>query len=190
MVDPGWRFERLEIYPRGKDTIVAVYRMTINDTFRDGVGMATVQYGKDKQGQPTEREVNEAEKSAATDALKRCARLFGVGRYILDLPSNVTDVASLTRFLNGAQNAQTGANSSAAQSNGSTHAGAQNGAKTVAWDKEAIKLLSAEFGLDAFQLKAALKIDGAWSEWTKGYEQARQTVAEYKANLAPEEVPF
>jgi hypothetical protein len=50
---------------------------------------------KTKQG----GEANQAAKSAATDALKRAARLFGVGRYLLDLPNSVKDEKSLGTWL-------------------------------------------------------------------------------------------
>src|SRR5690348_10684381 len=67
-VDPSWQFKKLDIHRDGT-TVTAVYCMVVCGVERDGVGMAVVQLSKDK-----DREVNEAEKSAATDALKRCAR--------------------------------------------------------------------------------------------------------------------
>lgn len=92
-VDPSWQFKRLEIRREGM-VVTATYCLIVCGVERDGVGMASVQLSKDK-----DREVNEAEKSAATDALKRCARLFGIGRYILEMGKAVTDYQSLERWL-------------------------------------------------------------------------------------------
>lgn len=76
--DPGWLFEILNI-STSADQVVVTARMTVNGVFRDGVGMQKIVMGQ-------KGVVGEAEKGAATDALKRCARLFGVGRYLLDAP--------------------------------------------------------------------------------------------------------
>lgn len=73
-VDPSWQFELQRIDHSGEQCVVCA-RMTILDVAREGVGMQKV---NEKAG--------EAEKGAATDALKRCARLFGVGRYLLNAP--------------------------------------------------------------------------------------------------------
>lgn len=85
MVDPSWTFERLSIEPRDK-YVVATFRMTICDVWRDGVGMEKID------------SATEPEKSAATDALKRAARLFGVGRYFQTLPGNVKDYDSYAKW--------------------------------------------------------------------------------------------
>lgn len=90
-VDPAWQFEILSTINR-ESQIVVTARMTVCNVSRDGIGMASIIMKND-------REMNEPEKSAATDALKRCARLFGVGRYLLDLPANVRDENGLRRFL-------------------------------------------------------------------------------------------
>lgn len=73
-VDSGWQFEIMHLSNSG-DNAIAHARMTINGVSREGVGMQKI---NEKAG--------EAEKGAATDALKRCARLFGVGRYLLGAP--------------------------------------------------------------------------------------------------------
>ncbi len=73
-VDPSWQFELQRIDHSG-DQVVVCARMTLLDVAREGVGMQKV---NEKAG--------EAEKGAATDALKRCARLFSVGRYLLNAP--------------------------------------------------------------------------------------------------------
>lgn len=74
-VDPAWTFELVNV-SRGSDKQVIVQaRLTVKEVSRDGVGM-----------QKVDDEFGEAEKGAATDALKRCARLFGIGRYLLSAP--------------------------------------------------------------------------------------------------------
>lgn len=85
MVDPSWTFERLSIEARDK-YVVATFRLTICGVWRDGVGMEKL----DSQADP--------DKSAATDALKRAARLFGIGRYFQGLPSSVKDDATYTKW--------------------------------------------------------------------------------------------
>lgn len=87
-VDPEWTFEVLAMSTRDNQVIVTA-RLTIKGVSRDGVGMAVI----------LDKGVGEPEKSAATDALKRCARLFGIGRYLLEL-SGVNNEESLRRWFN------------------------------------------------------------------------------------------
>lgn len=99
-VDPGWMFEIVNITRR--DQQIAVHaRMTINGVTRENTGMAMIEMNKDKT-----REANEAEKSATTDAFKRCARMFAVGRYLLELPKWVCDEVTLRNFFEGKQPTQ------------------------------------------------------------------------------------
>jgi hypothetical protein len=103
-VDPSWTFEKQSIIQRDK-RIIATYRLTVGGAYRDGVGMETIQYGKGQDGsKPTDYEVNEAEKSAATDALKRAARLFGIGRYILTMGNAVSNYETLKTWLAAQRN--------------------------------------------------------------------------------------
>lgn len=95
-VCPEWTWELVgDPVVRG-GVIAQRGRLTISGIYRDGVGMAAAVMSKDGN-----REVNEPEKSAATDAFKRAARMFGVGRYLLRTPKTVNDYASLGRWLNG-----------------------------------------------------------------------------------------
>jgi hypothetical protein len=64
-VDPAWTCEAL-VEDRLGDTVYVRSRMTIKGVSRENVG---------EGGDP---------KSAYSDALKRCAMLFGVGRYLYD----------------------------------------------------------------------------------------------------------
>jgi len=92
-VDPGWQWvirsiETREVVGSRNEFKVTVHgSLTIKGVTRDGVGQAMTRQGKQKTNSATGEiysdEVNSAEKSAATDALKRAARLFGVGRYLL-----------------------------------------------------------------------------------------------------------
>lgn len=91
-VDPSWEFIKLDITNRDKQ-IIATYRLIVCGVSRDGVGMAQITMTK-----TGDNEANEAEKSAATDALKRAARLFGIGRYLLNL-KGVNDPTSLANWL-------------------------------------------------------------------------------------------
>ncbi len=85
-VDPEWTFEVLHITTRDQQVICHA-RMTIKGVVRDGIGMQQIQ------------SAGEAEKGAATDALKRCARLYGIGRYLLDLPDTVKNVTDLAKWM-------------------------------------------------------------------------------------------
>jgi hypothetical protein len=106
-VDPSWSFIVKSIVTRanagegGADvaTVTVHASLIVKGVARDGVGMAVVQ--KTKAGNS---EANEAEKSATTDALKRCARMFGIGRYLLAIPKQngktvVSDIAGLKTWL-------------------------------------------------------------------------------------------
>ncbi|KKL50060.1 hypothetical protein LCGC14_2309320, partial [marine sediment metagenome] len=114
-IDPAWSFEIIDTrIDHNRQQVHVTARMTVRDSTRDGVGSADMQWmGKtkwenkkkvsvtDAQGNQIMIAANEAEKSAATDALKRCARMFGVGRYLTELRSNdnVGNVQELTRWL-------------------------------------------------------------------------------------------
>lgn len=92
-VDPAWSWvivsiETREVVGSRNEFKVTVHgRLTIKGVARDGVGQAMTRQGKPKTVQGTGEvvidEVNSAEKSAETDAFKRAARHFGVGRYLL-----------------------------------------------------------------------------------------------------------
>ena len=108
-VDPSWSFERLEIWNRGEHIIVSG-RLTICGVSRDGVGMAKIEFLTD-----SDRESGEPEKAAITDALKRCARMFGIGRYILEMGSKVKDMGTLKKWLSGSSPIQPVVNPTPAQ---------------------------------------------------------------------------
>jgi hypothetical protein len=88
-VDPSWTFILQSIQVRDTDAVVAG-SLTVKGVTRQGVGMQKIM---EKAG--------EAEKGAATDALKRAARLFGVGRYLLDAPEERQFAGWLAKLAKG-----------------------------------------------------------------------------------------
>ena len=117
-IDPSWTWELVSEYTRDNQCI-AVGRMTVCGVSRDGVGMQPLQITK-KDG--TIIDGTEPEKSAITDALKRAARLFGIGRYILEMGRAVTDYSSLEQWLYQRQNKVTSlASENAPQSHQEAH---------------------------------------------------------------------
>jgi hypothetical protein len=124
LVDPSWGFKLNHVERRanagegGKDvgTIWAHVTMTVKGVSRDAIGMAVIQQTNPQEikkwnngksegtGEFYTSEANEAEKSATTDALKRAARMFGIGRYLLAIPkqnskSTVTNTQQMEAWL-------------------------------------------------------------------------------------------
>jgi hypothetical protein len=97
-VDPAWSF-RISLVEHRADKVVVYAALTVQGVTRESNGMEASSYAKGADHIP-ENETNYPEKAAVTDALKRCARLFGIGRYILDLPENVKDLRALAAWLN------------------------------------------------------------------------------------------
>lgn len=96
-VDPSWSMSEPTIQWRegiGGNVCEVSGTMTINGVTRGGVGQAAIVTNKDQTN-----EANQAAKSAATDWLKRMARLFGVGRYLLDTPDYVRGHNTLEKWL-------------------------------------------------------------------------------------------
>ena len=71
-VDPAWSIQVMA-EERAGDTVYARARLTLKGVSRENVG---------EGGDP---------KAAQSDALKRCAMLFGVGRYLYDMPTVWTE---------------------------------------------------------------------------------------------------
>jgi hypothetical protein len=87
-VDPAWEFTVTRVEYGGEDRVSVFATLTVCGTSRSSCGTDKLKGG-----------VGEPEKSATTDALKRCARLFGIGRYILGIPDNVKDVRAMDHWL-------------------------------------------------------------------------------------------
>lgn len=95
-VDPSWEFHRLGEFAYRENFVIATFRMTVCGVSRDGVGMWDLKMTK-RDGNVID--ATDPEKSVSTDALKRAARLFGIGRYILEMGKAVNDYQSLERWL-------------------------------------------------------------------------------------------
>lgn len=106
-VDPAFEFRLIgqpiiRVGEGGKHFMTVLASMIVKGVTRDGVGTVEL-YTETKNkttGESTFTDM-EAEKGAATDALKRCARQFGVGRYLTDLSKSdgVSDAQSLEKWL-------------------------------------------------------------------------------------------
>lgn len=105
-VDPSWEFHRLGEFAYRDNSVIATFRMTVCGVSRDGIGMWDLTIKK-KDG--TTMSAVDPEKSVSTDALKRAARLFGIGRYILEM-RGVSDQRTLSDWLSkrSGVNTQTG----------------------------------------------------------------------------------
>lgn len=103
-VDPSWEWritkvEKTRIQANSADANdayqVTVYGdLTVKGVTRSGSGTATFEYGltTNAKTKVTKTQLyNEAEKSGDTDALKRAARRFGVGRYLLTAGDSVNE---------------------------------------------------------------------------------------------------
>lgn len=129
-IDPAWQFDILEVKRTGIGDQLAVVtaRMTVKGVSRSSTGMQAVEYTnqKDAGGKVTgksETEAGEAEKGATTDALRRCARLFGVGRYILSMGDAVKNEQQLANWLKQhyqANNPRPASNGNQQQANGNS----------------------------------------------------------------------
>lgn len=97
-VDPAWSLSEPKIFWRdgekGTHICEVTVVMTIKGASRGAVGQKEIVLTKNGNA-----EANQAAKSAATDALKRAARLFGIGRYLLSLPKDVSDPKTMAKWL-------------------------------------------------------------------------------------------
>lgn len=163
-VDPNWtlvvtdRVERQYITERknqqgesyflpGHELAITV-ALTVCGVTRYGIGMAEIAV-----------DAAEADKSAVTDALKRGARLFGIGRYLLDDPP--AKGQPFERWLDGL-----------------THpaAAAHAGRTMLAVEVDRVKTYAGTLELTMDEVKAALKIQANWNEWLQGEDAARSAL--------------
>lgn len=85
-VDPSWEWRISELsFVDGMATVIGA--LSVCNVTRYGTGQQLAQLDKDSG---IER-VGESRKGATTDAMKRAARLFGIGRYLLQCPKEVKD---------------------------------------------------------------------------------------------------
>lgn len=97
-VDPAWSLSEPKIFWRdgekGTRIVEVTVVLTVKGVHRGGLGQKEIVLTKNGQG-----EANQAAKSAATDAFKRAARLFGIGRYLLETPNYVKDTGTMQHWL-------------------------------------------------------------------------------------------
>jgi len=167
-VDPLWSFQLQQVSVRGRQA-VAHARLSVNGVTRENIGMQTIEFVG-----TTDKEAGEAEKGAATDALKRCARLFGIGRYLLDAPKEGADFDRWLNALTGKP--ATNGNGkkppipfdSIAAAKLPDPSGTQwTQDEATAWAKR-----NARDDFDGNALKKALGITERWGEWTGDADSA------------------
>lgn len=85
-IDPSWEWhiQSTQRYDNKGAIATTIGHLTILGVTRGGDGQQAVEFVKG-----TDTESGEAEKGSETDALKRAARKFGIGRYLLDCPKDV-----------------------------------------------------------------------------------------------------
>jgi len=179
-VDPSWSLEVLHISTNGNNAVVHV-RMTVKGVARDGVGMQQIM-----------ERAGEAEKGAATDAMKRAARLFGVGRYLISAPNNENE---FKRWLVGgeppasqrqpARPAQPQRKPDPLREVGKELGGVET-PKVVGWKSKAeaqtfVREMEKAHGLTDTQVFTALGVDRL-GVWTQGIDAARQRVEKWHSH--------
>jgi hypothetical protein len=147
-----------EMYTLGAHELAITVSLTVCGVTRYGVGMAEIA-----------PDAAEADKSAVTDALKRSARLFGVGGYLLNDPPGK---AQFAQWLNG-QNGRSVVNAQP-----TTEPPAANG-----WTREQAKKLGDEahaLNVSADELLKMLRVDKL-RDYEPGYVAASANLLKYAA---------
>ena len=101
-IDPSWSFEVVAVDWRKYKHCVVTAAITIKGVRRENTGENepkpfSLNKGEtqvERARREAERSLENIQKAATTDALKRCARLFGLGRYLLSA-RNITDERKL-----------------------------------------------------------------------------------------------
>lgn len=177
LIDPSWTNDIIKDHTRatgdGKLMAVCLMRITVKGVFRDGEGQAGAVTKKE-----TGAETNEPEKSAATDALKRAARLFGIGRYLLDA-RGVSNMKELAVWLKGLPaNGQVNSNGTGKQAAGNIN---------TTWTKEQATQFQTHWksqGLSNENIMAALDVTKL-SEWKGTQDEADDAINDWLENNAP-----
>lgn len=163
-VDPSWCFDLKSVQVRDNDVIV-VGTLTLRQTVREGVGMAKI----------VEKGA-EAEKSAATDALKRAARLFGVGRYLLSAPEERAFAAWLAKLARGDTSPLSNASSAPTPPSAAPKAAGANG-----WTRQEADSLVTEANtlhVTTDELLGLLGVERI-SQYAPGFSEAREALKRY-----------
>lgn len=186
-VDPSWCFDIKSVQVRDSDVVV-VATLSLLGCVREGVGMAKI----------VEKGA-EAEKSAATDALKRAARLFGVGRYLLGAPDEKQFAGWLAKLARADTPIERPADTrKAPPANGNPFADLpqveptpeQAAAHTVKWTKaqaDSFNLECKQNRVDVDEALALLNVSRL-SEYAPGFMAARAELRKYlSARPAPQD---
>lgn len=209
-VDPAWTLTILDTHQRNEQIVVTA-RLTIKGVSRDGVGMQKIERKEttdEKTGEIKPFESGEPEKGAATDALKRAARLFGIGRYLLDTPGRVKTVDHIATWLkqqntNGTHPTpptQPTPETSQNGSNGSDHTPAKNtqGQANITWpSKEALETVLThmqratgviDMSMTEFARLAGIEkpeLVGAWDHFESGKAVYEVAMKQFEAEQKP-----
>jgi hypothetical protein len=143
-----------EIYTLAAHELAITVSLTIKSVTRYGIGMAEIA-----------PDAAEADKSAVTDALKRAARLFGVGAYLLNDPPQKSAFPGWLAGLN--RNAEPPAPA--------------NGWTTQQYD--ALLALADKVGVDKRNVPGLLGVARV-SEYAPGYDKAAELVRAHALALA------
>jgi hypothetical protein len=153
-----------EKYTLGAHELAITVNLTVCGVTRYGVGMAEIA-----------PDAAEADKSAVTDALKRAARLFGVGGYLLNDPPGKAQFAA---WLNG--------------QNGRAVVTAQTELGPNDWDRMQAKALGDEahaLNVSAGELLALLNVSKL-SDYKPGYAAASANLLKYAATRPAQPAPI
>jgi hypothetical protein len=144
-----------EMYTLGAHELAITVNLTVCGVTRYGVGMAEIA-----------PDAAEADKSAVTDALKRAARLFGVGGYLLNDPPGKAQFAA---WLNGQNGRAVVSVPPAPAANGWTH----DQAKKLGREAH-------DLNVSAGELLALLNV-AKLSDYEPGYTAASANLLKYAA---------
>jgi hypothetical protein len=92
-VDPNWGFHVFDSHWRHGIVEVRA-ELTVGGAMRSDYGAAEVNKPRSFDGDPQSVDLH-AVKSASSDALKRCATMFGIGDYLREMPFSYTDKVQL-----------------------------------------------------------------------------------------------
>lgn len=180
LVDPSWEW-RVETMTYENDMATVIGILSICGVVRYGTGQQLAQI--DKNGKES---VGESRKGATTDALKRAARLFGIGRYLLQCPKDVKgNGPELNKWLASlGKKSAPQAETPAPQRSAASPVAPKDQFQDRGIVEEFVKAWAAN-GATIADIQAALKVVKL-SEWTGGLKSAHEAVRAYMAKLIPD----
>jgi hypothetical protein len=163
-VDPSWSMQITAWEYRAENHVVVMGSMTLSDATRCGVGEQLNDPSKDGKVKTVD-----CAKGAATDLLKRLARLFHVGLYLTEL-GDIKTIEAYTTWYNRVM--------------GITNGNAPKAFPDVAAKEKFVAHWNAMDNLTEAQLKIALNVEG-FSQYTGTLAQANKAVEDYKLSKVP-----